>query len=79
MNRRSFLKRVGALLSLAYVNPIGLIPESKNTLASPFEVAVESKPYFLGSFSKKFIEPAMQKLANKIDEDILNQLMKEYA
>jgi hypothetical protein len=87
MNRRSFIKKVGALIGIAYTNPIALIPKipSHITISTPIESQF-IKPDYIASegalalqqedLCMRYIRPAAKKLAKNIDEDIARQIMR---
>lgn len=75
MNRRSFLKRAGMLIGLSYVAPLSLIEPTQiinsapgNVLMTQAEMASEALGHL--EYSLTFIQPAMEKLCDNIDEDI---------
>ena len=90
MNRRSFLKRAGALLAISYVNPLSLSEtlqggvvtgSSGNYLVSPDTIAKEALTmmennlvFNLNYFSEKVIKPAAQALSDTIDKDLGKQI-----
>lgn len=86
MKRRSFLKGLGSLLTLAYVAPTALIPKGANAYVTTAKKAndyyttvsceVETIPYHLDDFTKNIIRPAAKKLAEDIDNYIANQIIK---
>lgn len=83
MNRRSFLKRAGTLVGLSYVSPFSLletipiVPKipSSNAWVHPNEIAKEALEHL--EFSLQFIQPAMEKLCDNIDEDIWRTIKNE--
>ena len=77
MNRRSFLKNMGALVGIAYISPTSLIPNipvNGNTLISPNVMAQEALSQL--EWTLTFVEPAMKKLAEDIDMEIYNSITK---
>ena len=86
MNRRSFIKRLGALVGLAHANPVALIPEVPsyitvsmpigNQLVRPETIASEALALLEEDLCMRYIRPAAEKLAENIDKDIANQLMR---
>jgi len=72
MNRRFFLKSMGAFLGLTYIAPTSLIPNmsvSGNTFISPAAVAQEALTRL--EFALIFTKPAMIQVADKIDMELL--------
>jgi hypothetical protein len=67
------MKRSLALLGLAYLQPGSLINAGGKEVA---EVSWGYDIHNLESFSDKFVKPAMNALAIKIDEDIMNLYME---
>ena len=74
MNRRSFLKGLGSLLTLAYTAPTELISVSDDYLTVDCELT--SIPFSLGEFEKEIILPAVHKLADMIDRDLTKMIIK---
>lgn len=76
MLRRNFLKGLGSLLTLSYVNPVALIPEVSKMQGGVITGSWETSCYHLSDFEAEFIFPAVQKLANAIDTHIIEKIIK---
>lgn len=86
INRRSFLKGIGACLALCYVNPVALVPDLPigNQFVRPEDIAAEVLTYFekdlvfTNTFcAEKYVEPAMRKLAENMDNNIIKIIRRE--
>lgn len=80
VSRRSFLKGMGTLIGICYTNPMALIPEIPpigNHFISPHVAASEALALLEDNLIFTQIRPAMRKLAENIDRDIANQIIKE--
>ena len=79
-SRRSFLKKTVAFLAVTYVVPTALITvEKTGKYYTEIEYTSENFALGLDEFTKRFIEPAVQKLAGEIDNYITLKIGEKYA
>ena len=74
MNRRGFIKRAGLLIATAIATPSALLhfPSAPAAVVVPSVASAESCMFMsIKEFSEKYVKPAAQMLAEKMDEDIL--------
>ena len=82
MNRRSFIKRAGALLGIAYTLPTALIPDVPVAVSTGnhfVPISDMNKHFYhsLNGFSDKFIKPAFKKMTDDMDNFMTNEILKE--
>lgn len=77
MNRRNFLKSMLGLIAVAALNPAKAVAGMGANAPRPQTVILASEYLTIDDFSERFLRPAIEALANKIDQEMMEIYLNE--
>lgn len=72
MNRRNFLKGMLGLIAISAIDPLKIIPGLSKNVPKIQTVIIANEYLTVEDFAERFLRPAVEALAKKIDEEMLS-------